>query len=82
MDSNADKTVWHTYNERADIVDRELIKDWNDSLNTLLIFGALYTAILTAFIIESMKLLGEDTGETTRDILLVISRQLANFFLC
>ncbi|CCA71749.2 hypothetical protein PIIN_05684 [Serendipita indica DSM 11827] len=38
MDSNADKTVWHTYNERADIVDRELIKDWNDSLNTLLIF--------------------------------------------
>ncbi|PVF97759.1 hypothetical protein CPB86DRAFT_734365, partial [Serendipita vermifera] len=55
-----------------------MIKDWNDSLNTLLIFTALYSAVLTAFIIESMKLLEEDPAETTRDILLIVSRQLAN----
>jgi hypothetical protein len=40
--------------------------------------GALYSAILTAFIIESMKLLEEDPEETTRDILYTISQQLAN----
>ncbi|PVF97758.1 hypothetical protein CPB86DRAFT_734360, partial [Serendipita vermifera] len=62
-------TVWEIYNHKALEVDREMIKDWNDSLNTLLIFTALYSAVLTAFIIESMKLLEEDPAETTRDIL-------------
>ncbi|PVF97762.1 hypothetical protein CPB86DRAFT_413646 [Serendipita vermifera] len=71
-------TVWEVYNHKALEVDREMIKDWNDSLNTLLIFTALYSAVLTAFIIESMKLLEEDPAETTRDILLIVSRQLAN----
>ncbi|PVF97746.1 hypothetical protein CPB86DRAFT_413539 [Serendipita vermifera] len=71
-------TVWEIYNHKAWEVDREMIKDWNDSLNTLLIFTALYSAVLTAFIIESMKLLEEDPAETMRDILLIVSRQLAN----
>ncbi|PVF92406.1 hypothetical protein CPB86DRAFT_877907 [Serendipita vermifera] len=71
-------TAWEIYNHKASEVDREMIKDWNDSLNTLLIFTALYSAVLTAFIIESMKLLEEDPVETTRDILIVVSRQLAN----
>ncbi|PVF96426.1 hypothetical protein CPB86DRAFT_874976 [Serendipita vermifera] len=71
-------TAWEIYNHKASEVDREMIKDWNDNLNTLLIFTALYSAVLTAFIIESMKLLEENATETTRDILLVVSRQLAN----
>ncbi|PVG03065.1 hypothetical protein CPB86DRAFT_869978 [Serendipita vermifera] len=71
-------TAWEIYNHKASELDREMIKDWNDSLNTLLIFTALYSAVLTAFIIEIMKLLEEDPAETTRDILLIISRQLAN----
>ncbi|CAG8452974.1 9391_t:CDS:2, partial [Acaulospora colombiana] len=76
-------TAWEIYNHKASEVDREMVKDWNDSLNTILIFltwlrTALYSAILTAFIVESMKLLEEDPTETTRNILLVISRQLAN----
>ncbi|PVG04035.1 hypothetical protein CPB86DRAFT_868804 [Serendipita vermifera] len=73
-----DMTAWEIYNHKASEVDREMIKDWNDSLNNLLIFAALYSAILTAFIIESMRLLQEDPTETTRDILLSISNQLAN----
>ncbi|PVF95192.1 hypothetical protein CPB86DRAFT_764425, partial [Serendipita vermifera] len=76
VDENA--TVWEIYNHKAGDVDREFIKDWNDSLYTLLIFAALYSAVLTAFIIESMKLFREDATEVTRDILVAISRQLAN----
>ncbi|PVG03047.1 hypothetical protein CPB86DRAFT_750146 [Serendipita vermifera] len=71
-------TAWEIYNSKAAQIDRERVKDWNDSLNTLLIFAALYSAALTAFIVESMKLLREDSTDSTRDILLVISRQLAN----
>jgi hypothetical protein len=35
-------TAWEVYNKRAAIVDRELIKDWNDGLNTLLIFVSFF----------------------------------------
>jgi hypothetical protein len=31
-------TAWEIYNHKVSKIDRELIKDWNDSLNTLLIF--------------------------------------------
>jgi hypothetical protein len=31
-------TAWEVYNDRAFETDKERIKDWNDSLNTLLIF--------------------------------------------
>ncbi|KAG8815120.1 hypothetical protein FRC19_001253 [Serendipita sp. 401] len=78
LDVNKTTSAWQIYNDRAFAIDKELIKEWNDSLNTLLIFAALYSAILTAFIVESMKLIQEDLSETSRDVLLVISRQLAN----
>jgi hypothetical protein len=89
-------TVWDIYNRRATEMDRELVRDWNENLNTLLIFvnmfrngfgchtdralfqAALYSAVLTAFIVESMKMLQDDNSESTRDILLIISRQLQN----
>jgi hypothetical protein len=35
---NKDTTAWEIYNHKASEIDRETIKDWNDSLNTLLIF--------------------------------------------
>jgi hypothetical protein len=34
----SETTTWELYNHKAGQIDRELIKDWNDSLNTLLIF--------------------------------------------
>jgi hypothetical protein len=33
-----DTTAWEIYNHKASEIDREMTKDWNDSLNTLLIF--------------------------------------------
>jgi hypothetical protein len=36
--STAPTTAWEVYNKRAIIIDRELIKDWNASLSTLLVF--------------------------------------------
>jgi hypothetical protein len=37
-----DTSIWEIYNYEAEIVDRERIKDWGDSLNTLLIFVREY----------------------------------------
>ncbi|PVF99314.1 hypothetical protein CPB86DRAFT_703662, partial [Serendipita vermifera] len=69
---------WEMYNERASIYDREMLKEWEDTLSILLVFTALFSAILTAFIISSLPIMEEDKQEITRDILLVISRQLHN----
>jgi hypothetical protein len=33
-----DTTAWEIYNHKASEIDKEMTKDWNDSLNTLLIF--------------------------------------------
>ena len=38
---NKETTAWEIYNDRAQTIDRELIRDWNDSLNTLLIFVSI-----------------------------------------
>ena len=38
MENDAEKSAWEIYNERAEIVDGELVRDWNESLNSLLIF--------------------------------------------
>ncbi|PVG03917.1 hypothetical protein CPB86DRAFT_310221, partial [Serendipita vermifera] len=70
--------AWEIYNDRADEIDQELIKDWNDSLHTLLIFATLSSAILTAFVVESIRLLSEDPTETIKTALIVMSRQMAN----
>lgn len=42
-------TAWEIYNKRSLIVDRELIKDWNDGLNTLLIFVRIFLFFLLFF---------------------------------
>jgi Family of unknown function (DUF6535) len=62
---------WDVYNNEAKKVDTELVNDWRDSLNSLLLFvsipvaqlrlilrfkqASIFAAVLTAFIIESKK---------------------------
>ncbi|PVF99313.1 hypothetical protein CPB86DRAFT_757098 [Serendipita vermifera] len=71
-------TPWELYNERAHIYDRETLKEWEDNLSILLVFTALFSGILTAFIVSSLPLVTEDKQDVMKNILLVISRQLQN----
>lgn len=32
------KTPWELYNDRAALYDREMLKEWDDNLSTLLLF--------------------------------------------
>ncbi|KIM23496.1 hypothetical protein M408DRAFT_77504, partial [Serendipita vermifera MAFF 305830] len=56
-------SVWDVYNNEARKVDDELVKDWRDNLGSLLLFAAIFAAVLTAFIIESKKMLEQDQAE-------------------
>ncbi|KAG8823709.1 hypothetical protein FRC17_009253, partial [Serendipita sp. 399] len=73
-----ERSHWQLYNEQAAIYDFEKFKEWEDTISILLVFSALFSAILTAFIIESMKILSREEVEAMRDILVTISHQLSN----
>ncbi|RPD52958.1 hypothetical protein L226DRAFT_572628 [Lentinus tigrinus ALCF2SS1-7] len=57
--------------------DEHMVKGWKEDVDSLLVFAGLFSAVLTAFNIESYKLLQEDPDETTANLLRQISAQLA-----
>ncbi|CCL98818.1 uncharacterized protein FIBRA_00823 [Fibroporia radiculosa] len=54
----------------------EIIKRWKDELNNLLIFAGLFSAVLTAFVIEYYPALQPSTTDTTTQLLMIMSAQL------
>ena len=65
----ANSQFWHLYKQHADYHDARSLNEWNDSMDTLLIFvsrlpsrndcrlikqqAALFSAVVTAFLIEA-----------------------------
>ncbi|KAJ6527156.1 hypothetical protein B0H19DRAFT_899754, partial [Mycena capillaripes] len=68
---------WAVYVSEAEKYDKALVESWKSDMDGLLIFAALFSAILTAFIIESYKTLNSDSGDQTVQLLVQISQQLA-----
>ncbi|KAG8733768.1 hypothetical protein FRC10_012147 [Ceratobasidium sp. 414] len=69
-----DATIWKLYLEEADDHDQELVKGRHASLDMLLLFAALFSAILTAFLIESKDLLQQDPADVSTALLLSIAQ--------
>ncbi|KAJ7645836.1 hypothetical protein B0H17DRAFT_448595 [Mycena rosella] len=67
--------IWSVYISEAEKYDKALVDSWRGNMNGMLIFAGLFSAILTAFIIESYKTLQPDMQLLT---LMHISQQLAN----
>ncbi|KAK7684421.1 hypothetical protein QCA50_012368 [Cerrena zonata] len=61
--------------------DRDRIEDVKEDIDTLLVFAGLFSAVITAFIIESYKNLRQQPEDTTNQILLQMSAQLASLTL-
>ncbi|KAH7092731.1 hypothetical protein BKA62DRAFT_834680 [Auriculariales sp. MPI-PUGE-AT-0066] len=57
--------VWRVYRDRVMELDENLIKGWNSTLDVLLIFAGLFSAVATAFIIEAAKQLQHDYSQYT-----------------
>ncbi|KZV80115.1 hypothetical protein EXIGLDRAFT_781413 [Exidia glandulosa HHB12029] len=62
--------VWKVYRGEVTEQDKELMDGWNKTLDILLIFAGLFSAVATAFIIESYKQLQPDWDEIAGRILL------------
>ncbi|KAH7096488.1 hypothetical protein BKA62DRAFT_644311, partial [Auriculariales sp. MPI-PUGE-AT-0066] len=61
LDPNA--RVFKMYRDRVTEKDENLVHGWHDTLNVLLVFAGLFSAVLTAFLVESSKLLSPDYNE-------------------
>ncbi|CAE7072397.1 unnamed protein product [Rhizoctonia solani] len=71
-----DAQVWKAYVREADQIDKERVDGWNESMDVILIFAALFSAISTAFVIESYKSLKQDPTDLSSQTLLTISQTL------
>ncbi|KAJ7121928.1 hypothetical protein C8R46DRAFT_105447 [Mycena filopes] len=68
--------LWAVYISEAEKYDKKLVERWKSDMEGLLIFAGLFSASLTAFLIESYQTLSPDQGAITIAILAQISRQL------
>ncbi|KIY67418.1 hypothetical protein CYLTODRAFT_376076 [Cylindrobasidium torrendii FP15055 ss-10] len=69
---------WKKCRVRVDNYDRVLCRGWADDIDTLLVFAGLFSAIVTAFVVETFQWLEEDSGDMTVEILQQISLQLSD----
>ncbi|KAG8772162.1 hypothetical protein FRC15_002926 [Serendipita sp. 397] len=72
------KSAWDYYNDDMKIVEADREKEWEENMNTILIVASLLAAIVAAFLIETTKLLREDTNQTLRDATIHLSAQYYN----
>ncbi|KAJ7105628.1 hypothetical protein C8R44DRAFT_330014 [Mycena epipterygia] len=76
-DEAAATKIWAVYVGEAEKYDKALVESWKSDMEGILIFAGLFSASLTAFLIESYKTLNRDSGDVTVQLLSQISQQLA-----
>ncbi|KDQ19567.1 hypothetical protein BOTBODRAFT_28145 [Botryobasidium botryosum FD-172 SS1] len=71
---------WSKYTKLAQERDKGLIQGWDKSMDIMLLFAALFSAIVTAFLIESYQGLSENPADTTNALLwqILINQGLGN----
>ncbi|KAJ3492211.1 hypothetical protein NLI96_g147 [Meripilus lineatus] len=72
---------WNALAEILKNHDAREVKYHNDNIDTLLILAGLYSAILTAFIIEAYRRLRRDPAEASMEILVEIAEELRSFMV-
>ncbi|KZW03404.1 hypothetical protein EXIGLDRAFT_695851 [Exidia glandulosa HHB12029] len=70
MDDGA--RVWKVYRKEATAHDSALLDGWNSTLDILLIFAGLFSAVATAFVVESYQLLQPDNAAYTAAALYIL----------
>ncbi|EUC58235.1 transmembrane protein, putative [Rhizoctonia solani AG-3 Rhs1AP] len=68
--------VWSAYVREAEQWDDEMVDGWNRSLDVMLVFAALFSAVSTTFVVESSKNLAPDPAVISATTLQEISQIL------
>ncbi|KAF8875888.1 hypothetical protein BD779DRAFT_1629655, partial [Infundibulicybe gibba] len=75
--TNRDEKHWNELYDKVVRFDKEFCEGWNSEIDSLLTFAGLFSAVVTAFTIESYKLLQPDPQDVTNRILLDLTAQVA-----
>ncbi|KAG8833782.1 hypothetical protein FRC17_010093 [Serendipita sp. 399] len=72
------KDPWASYNAITQGVDEEFLDDCNESMDSLLVFAGLFSAVTTALIVETYKTLKIEPESRTEHLLELILQKLGN----
>ncbi|KAJ8085423.1 hypothetical protein PM082_004239 [Marasmius tenuissimus] len=70
--------AWQEVMKRVEEIDGGMERGWKEDIDTLLVFAGLFSAVVTAFTIESYQWLSEDPSDQNIAILTHISTQFHN----
>ncbi|KAJ4485633.1 hypothetical protein J3R30DRAFT_3816411 [Lentinula aciculospora] len=70
--------IWSFYLEQAEKENARMTESWKSDMDAILIFAGLFSASVTAFIIESYRDLMPDNSDTTVILLAHIYHELSN----
>ncbi|KAK7684417.1 hypothetical protein QCA50_012364 [Cerrena zonata] len=76
-----ERTGWARLYDLVRQFDKDRVEDVKEDIDTLLVFAGLFSAVVTAFIIETYKNLQSQPDDTSTQVLLHISAQLASLSL-
>ncbi|KAJ1302382.1 hypothetical protein OPQ81_001194 [Rhizoctonia solani] len=69
---NPNACIWRLYAEEAQEYDTAMAQERNRNLDTMLLFATLFSAIVTAFLIQSTDLLEQDYSKESMQLLLAL----------
>ncbi|KAK0216340.1 hypothetical protein IW262DRAFT_212213 [Armillaria fumosa] len=76
---SANGRFWRTYTDEALIIGGEMVDVYHDTINVLLVFAGLFSAVLTAFVIQTSQDLQPDYTEVSASLLMeLVGRQRAS----
>ncbi|TFY52026.1 hypothetical protein EVG20_g10737 [Dentipellis fragilis] len=67
LDSNA--RVWKVYLDEAKMVDDDMVEAWRDTIDVLLVFAGLFSAVVTTFVVQSSQALQPDYSQVSAVLL-------------
>ncbi|KAI3613118.1 hypothetical protein WG66_001439 [Moniliophthora roreri] len=67
---------WEVLRKAVARHDDDMVKNYKEDIDTQLVFAGLFSAVVTAFLIESYQWLSEDPADATVALLMQISAQL------
>ncbi|KAG9047229.1 hypothetical protein FS837_002751 [Tulasnella sp. UAMH 9824] len=78
LPTNERDRFWKHYQQEAAVYDANFLEKHNRSLDVVLIFSGLFSAVTTAFIIYLHPSLSQDPEETTQNLLKILISQHGN----
>ncbi|KAK0227457.1 hypothetical protein EDD85DRAFT_776810, partial [Armillaria nabsnona] len=70
--------IWPIYNEEAADFDANMLAEWRDTIDVLLVFAGLFSAILTTFVVQTSQNMQPDYNQASAFLLLEILKATAS----